>query len=140
MLTNWIRKNQNLPKKTRFWDTYRETNTGQMTGNKLSTRRPFHLVDFSILTDKSVKIKEGEKKIFRPFQRAEKEVENEAGRDNSCTQRLKRSPESYKRDEGNRRWEKTSRPTKQIRSARILSRVLQTWRDLLSFKFLRVTH
>ena len=52
-------------------------------------------MDFSVSADHRVKIKESEKKVLRPFQRTEKDVEHESDGDTNC----ERSPKAWKGDE-----------------------------------------
>ena len=47
-----------------FWDTNESPNLGQMAGpyNNQQKKRPYRSMDFAVLTDHNVKLKESEKK------------------------------------------------------------------------------
>ena len=125
-----------------FWDTNRSLNLGQTTwpGDNQQKKRTCQIVDFAILADYMVKLKEGKKKDnYLDFTRELKILRNMTviviplviGTLGTVTKELIKEQEELEI----RGQVATIKTTASLRSARIQRIVQDTWEDLLSLKF-----
>ena len=142
--TNDICTTQNLSwwiRCTGFWDTNVSSNLGQTNraSDCLQKKRTCKIVDFAVLADHRVKLKESKKKDkYRDLAREWKKLWNMKvmvillviGGLGTVPKRLVQGPE----DKKIRGCVENIQTTALLRLARILRRVLETWRDLLSLK------
>ena len=127
-----------------FWDKNWSPNLSQMTKpsdsqKKKKKRRTCRIVDFAVLADRKVKLNENEKKDkYIDLARERKKQLNMKvvvipvviGTLDTVTKRLVHRLEDLEI----RLRVATMQTTASLKSARILIRVLETWRDLLSLK------
>ena len=127
-----------------LWHTHGSLNLGQKTRpynnqQKKKKKRTCKIIDFAVLADHRIKLKECEKKDkYLDLARELKKLWNMRvtivpiviGAFGTITKGLLTGLE----DLGVGGWSETIQMTALLRTARIVKRVLETWRDLLSLK------
>ena len=105
--------------------------------NKTKKRRTCQIVDFAVSADQRVKIKDKYRDKYLDLERELKTIEYEKHDNTNCNRRFWNGPQKF--GKGLEELEirggiETIQTTAVLTSARILRRVLDTWKGLPSFK------